>query len=100
MVADRLEAGDKLGNLPIVVEIEDNAGEEAAGFGIVELMRLEDVATMREQLGCYTGDDARPVWAGQRQEMRGFGHQNLMARDGGRSRPAEVALSHRRKLGA
>jgi len=41
MVTDRLEAGDNLRNLPIIVEIEDNAGEEPAGFDIVELMRLE-----------------------------------------------------------
>ena len=46
MVADRLEAGDNLRNLPIIVEIEDNPGEEASGFGIVELMRLKDVAAM------------------------------------------------------
>ena len=100
MVADRLEAGDKLRNLPIIVEIEDNAGEEPAGLGIVELMRLEDVATVREQLGTYTGDDTRPVRAGERQKIGGIGHQNLMARDGGRSRYPEVALSHRSKLGA
>jgi len=48
------------------VEIEDDAGEEPSGFGIVELMRLEDVATMREQLGCHAGDDTGPVRAGQR----------------------------------
>src|SRR5664279_6511318 len=94
MVADRLEAGDNLRNLPIILEIEDNAGEEASGFGIVELMRLKDVAAMREQLGTYAGDDTRPVRAGQRQKIRGIGHQNLMARDGGRSRSPEVALSH------
>ena len=100
MLADWPEAGDKIRNLPIIVEIENNAGEEASGFGIVELMRFKDVAAMRKQLGGYTGDDTRPVRAGERQEIRGIGHQNLMARDGGRSRPAEVALSHRRKLGA
>lgn len=100
MVADRLEAGDKIRNLPIIVEIEDNAGEEAPGFGVVELMRLEDVATMREKLGRYARNDTRPVRAGECQKIRGIGHQNLMAQEGKRSRHAEVALSHRRKLGA
>jgi hypothetical protein len=36
MIADRLEAGSKLRKLRIVVEIEDDAREEATGFNIVE----------------------------------------------------------------
>jgi hypothetical protein len=43
---------------------EDDPHEERARLGIVLLVRLEDVASVLEQVGRDGGGDARPVEAG------------------------------------
>ncbi len=48
--------------------IEHNAHEEAAGLGRVVLLRIENVAAACEERLRDSGDDARPVRSGQRED--------------------------------
>ena len=46
LVSDQAEAVDERSDVSFVAEIEDDAREETASFGVVELVRFEDVAAV------------------------------------------------------
>jgi len=71
---DRREAGAQCLRRRVDGHVEDDPHEEAVGFDIVELVRLEHVAAEREQLGGDARDDARPVRAGEGQDKGGAAH--------------------------
>ncbi len=60
--------------LALAQPVEDHAHEEAAGLGIVELLRVEDVAAGLEQQAGDGGNDARTVGAGQSEDGGVLGH--------------------------
>ena len=49
--------------------VEDDAHEETFGLGIVELLRIEDIAAMFEEIGRNRRHDARTVGTGERQNI-------------------------------
>ena len=54
--------------------VEGDAHEEDSGLGVVELLRVEDVEPALEQRRRNRGDNARPIGAGQREDVARRGH--------------------------
>jgi hypothetical protein len=78
--------GDGLLRLGAVEANEDDAHEEAAGFGVVILLGVEDVAAGLEQQGRDGSDDPRAVGAGQGEHAGAVEH--------GMTPPARAALRY------
>jgi hypothetical protein len=70
VLRDKLKAFDKCVDLGFVAQIEDEPSEQAAGLGIVELVRFENIAGFGEQLRRHSRDDPRLVGTGEFQEIR------------------------------
>ena len=68
--------------------VERDAHEEIAGFGVVELLRVEDVESALEQGRRNLGDDSRPIGARQRQDVARDGHGRHPFPKRGRAAPA------------
>jgi len=60
--------------------VEHQPHEEPVGLGIVELLRLENIAAVLEQMGGDRGHDAGTVRAGQGQNVARTGHENVSRR--------------------
>ncbi len=54
--------------------VEDDPHEEIAGLGVVELLRVENVAAALEKAGRDFGDDAGAVGAGKGEDVARAGH--------------------------
>ena len=55
-------------------KVEADAGEELAGFAVVELLRLGNIGAVLEQQLRHRKHDAGPVDAGKRENIGSVGH--------------------------